>query len=90
MQANHLPSLKTVKQEHALTTWGVDIFILLEPSDSCLCSHFILHASMKKMRENWINRMWRGMWRNGSLSMHRGAVAAYPQVKYSESEGVGK
>lgn len=85
MQANHLPSQR---HKHALATRGVDIFILLEPS--CLCSHSILHATVKKRRENWINRMWRGMWRKGSLSMHGGAVAAYPQVKYSESEGVGK
>lgn len=34
--------------KHALTSWGIEIFILLEPSDSCLHSHLILHATKKK------------------------------------------
>lgn len=41
-------------RRRALTASGLDIFILLEPSDSCLHSHFILHATTKKKREKKI------------------------------------
>lgn len=35
-------------RRRSLTSSGIDIFILLEPSDSCLHSHFILHATTKR------------------------------------------
>lgn len=38
-------------RRRAPTASGLDIFILLEPSDSCLHSHFILHATTKKKNE---------------------------------------
>ncbi len=39
----------------ALTSSGTDVFILLEPSDSCLHSHFILHARKKKRERKKLN-----------------------------------
>lgn len=60
--------------ENSLTTRGVDVFILLEPSDICLCS-FILHATKKREGENWINQMLRGM---GMEVYVWGKGAAYP------------
>lgn len=63
--------------KRASTALGVDIFILLEPSDSCLRSHFILHTATKKEGENWINQIWRG-WEGMGLCVGGAAAGRWP------------